>query len=170
MEKVEELNKTLWDDFEPEPIVISERYYFYKRVQKEDETLAEYIAAIRKLAINCEFKGFLDEAIRDKFVCGLHNAGIRKKLLTEKNLTLKTAIDIGKSMKCAERESKSMEQELKDTHSHKLTNQGKRKEKRRCFCQRNAFARTVLPNNVFARKRACQKNAFARKGLWPERS
>ena len=83
--KVEDLNKILSDHFAPRYIVIAERYRFYKRIQMEGETLTEYIAELRKLALYCDFKEFLDQALRDKFVCGLRDAGIRKKLLPEKN-------------------------------------------------------------------------------------
>ena len=84
--KVEELNAILHDHFEPKPILIAEPYKFYARVQKGHETLYVYVADLRRLAIHWDFETFMDEALRDKFVCGLKDSGIRKRLLTEKNL------------------------------------------------------------------------------------
>ena len=37
------------------------------------------------------FRGYRDEAIRDRFVCGLRNRAIQRKLLGEAELTLKLA-------------------------------------------------------------------------------
>ena len=57
---------------EPKTIVIAERCKFYKRNQKEGETIASYIAEIRRLARKCEFKDYLNTALRDQLVCGLY--------------------------------------------------------------------------------------------------
>ena len=51
------------------PIVIAERHKFYERCQKEDENLSEYISSLQKLTEHCNFNNFLDEAVRDKYVC-----------------------------------------------------------------------------------------------------
>lgn len=36
-----------------------------------------------KLAASCKFDKFLDEALRDRFLCGLKSAAIQNKLLAE---------------------------------------------------------------------------------------
>ena len=36
---------------------------------------------------HCEFGDFLNDALCDKLVCGMNNSSIRKRLLTEKDLT-----------------------------------------------------------------------------------
>ena len=56
----------------PKPIKIAKRFRFYKRQQEPSEKMADYIAELRRLATTCEFGTFLDEALRDKFVCGLY--------------------------------------------------------------------------------------------------
>ena len=70
----------------PQPILIAKRYKFCTRDQKQDESVSEYIAELRKLSLYCEFKAFLDDALRDKFVCGFKKSNIRRRLLTEKAL------------------------------------------------------------------------------------
>ena len=65
--------------FEPKPLIISERFVFNKRQQKSEETVADYVAALRKLSIHCKFGDFLDDALRDRFVCGLRSEGMQKK-------------------------------------------------------------------------------------------
>ena len=49
---------------------------------------------LRHLACTCNFGSFLEEAIRDRLVCRMTSHSTQKKLLTEKNLTLQSVIDI----------------------------------------------------------------------------
>ena len=57
--------------FQLKRLVIAERFHFRKRVQASDESIAEFDAALRKLAIHCEFGGMLEEILSDRVVCGL---------------------------------------------------------------------------------------------------
>jgi len=56
---------------------------------------------LRRLARTCEFGQFLEEALHDRFVCGLNNSSIQKKLSSEKNLTLQRAVDIAMAAEMA---------------------------------------------------------------------
>ena len=78
-----ELTETLTDHFEPKPLVIAERFYFYSRSQKAGESIAEFVAELHRLAAHCEFRDYLNEALRDWFVCGLLHGGIQHRLLSE---------------------------------------------------------------------------------------
>ena len=42
---------------------------------------------------HCEFGQFLEDAVRDKFVCGMINSSMRKRLLTDEDFTLE---EVGK--------------------------------------------------------------------------
>ena len=88
--------------FEPEPIVIAERFNFYKRDQKSGESIPNFVADLRRLAANCKFGTHLNDALRDRFVCGLHSESVQKKLLLEKNLTMATAVELAISVQSAE--------------------------------------------------------------------
>ena len=57
--------------FEPKPLMIAERFHFHRRAQAEGESIKEYMAELRMLTTHCEFGAFLDEALRDRLVCGL---------------------------------------------------------------------------------------------------
>jgi RNase H-fold protein (predicted Holliday junction resolvase) len=54
------LSKILKEHYEPKPIVIAERYHFHHRNQKPDETIAEYIAELKRLTTHCEFGPYLE--------------------------------------------------------------------------------------------------------------
>ena len=79
--------------FEPKRTVIVERYHFHKRDQAAGESIADYEAALRNLATHCAFAAYLDEALRDRFVCGIRDDSIRRRLLSERDLTLTQAIE-----------------------------------------------------------------------------
>ena len=53
-----------------------------------------------------QFQEFLNDAVRDKFVCGLNKKGIREHLLAEKTLTLETALDLVQRLEYEEAEGK----------------------------------------------------------------
>ena len=110
---VEELFETLKEHLKRQPIVIVARYKFYCRDQKENETINDYVGALRKLTLNCIFRECLDEALRNRFVCGLINCSIHRRLLPEQTLTLKIAIDLAKTLESLEVEPKLMNTEIK---------------------------------------------------------
>ena len=71
---LEELKASLTNHFKPKTLVIAERFRFYRRTQIVGESVAEFVlAALRKLSIHCKFGDFLDEALRDRLVCGLRD-------------------------------------------------------------------------------------------------
>lgn len=84
--------------YEPQPLVIAERFYFHKRNQAVNESIADYMAALCQLATHCVFANFLDDALRDCLVWGLCSTMIQKWLLSERNLTLMTALRLAQSM------------------------------------------------------------------------
>ena len=55
------------------------------------------MAELRKLSTYCEFGTHLNDALRDRFVCGLRSGSVQKKLLTETTLTLESAIKTAKT-------------------------------------------------------------------------
>ena len=88
-----EIVDTLAQHVDPKPIIIAERYKFHKAEQEESESVRQYLAKLQKLAETCEFGAYREEAIRDRFVCGLRSQAIQRKLLAEATLTLQTAVE-----------------------------------------------------------------------------
>ena len=50
----DELTDLLEQQYKAKPLVIAERFYFGQRNQKEGETIAKYVAELRRLSANCD--------------------------------------------------------------------------------------------------------------------
>ena len=68
-----ELFSALKRHYNPQPLVIAERFYFQCKSQRSSESAFKFVAKLRKLGTSCKFGDFLNEALRDRFVCGLHS-------------------------------------------------------------------------------------------------
>ena len=110
----EQITTVLKAHFEPKPITIAERFHFHRRQQGENENIAEYVAELRHLASMCEFNDYLNQALRDRLVCGLRHEAMQKRLLTESKLTLTKAIEIAQSLEAAEQNSQQIKEPLQE--------------------------------------------------------
>ena len=108
---LERLVATLKKHYEPSKVVIAERFHFHRREQQAEESIAEFLAALRRLATHCQFGDHLEDSLRDRLVCGLRSESIQKKLLSEADLTLQRALEIAQGMESAERNAKALQQE-----------------------------------------------------------
>ena len=104
----DELVSILKKHYDPEPIIIAERFHFYRRGQGTSESIGDYLANLRRLASRCKFGAFLEEALRDRLVCGMQSEGTQKVLLTKANLTLEKALEISQGMEAATIKSKEL--------------------------------------------------------------
>uniref|UniRef100_A0A1X7SIH3 Retrotransposon gag domain-containing protein n=1 Tax=Amphimedon queenslandica TaxID=400682 RepID=A0A1X7SIH3_AMPQE len=84
---VDELLEVLKAHFSKKRVTIAERYRFYNRSQQAGESAVQYAAELRQLAIHCRFDTFLDQALRDRFVCGLRDTAAQRKLLSGEDQT-----------------------------------------------------------------------------------
>ncbi|KAK0045371.1 hypothetical protein Bpfe_025234 [Biomphalaria pfeifferi] len=105
----EELCKLLNNHHSPPPLKIMEIFKFHNRIQEDNETINEFITAIKALSEYCNFSPALLESLRDRFVCGLKDVNIQKRLLQEANLTLLTAINIATAMETAKRDAEQIQ-------------------------------------------------------------
>ena len=95
--------KILEKHYNPKPLEIAQSFHFGTPKQESGESISDYILALRRLAVHCNYGEFLDRALRDRFVCGLSNAKIQNKLLNSEELTFEKACRVAKSMEMAER-------------------------------------------------------------------
>ena len=78
-------------------------YHFDTRCQAANETVSDYIVALKKLSINCGFgdETQLNKRLRNRLVVGLSEDSIRNRLLAETDMSWKRACEIGVQMDVA---------------------------------------------------------------------
>ena len=70
---LDELYGIVKEHLAPAPSSIMQRYTFNARSQKEGESVAEFVAELRRIAQHCEFGTVLEDLLRDRLVCGLRD-------------------------------------------------------------------------------------------------
>ena len=105
-----------------------ESYRFNKCDQTETENIESYVTRLRQLVKGCNYGELSDRMIRDRIVAGIRDDELRKKLLEERELTLKLAVD-----KCKIHESSNKQLQGMGTHNEvhfvKTKYKGSAKEK-----------------------------------------
>ena len=120
----------------PKPSAIVQRFRFNSRVQRPGESIADFVAELRRLSPDCEFGATLSEMLRDRLVCGVREERVQRRLLQEVKLTFDDALRIARSMETASKNAEKIsrvpttlrdeEQEVHQTQS-KTNTQGKPK-------------------------------------------
>ncbi|XP_014834021.1 PREDICTED: uncharacterized protein K02A2.6-like [Poecilia mexicana] len=123
---------TLQKHLNPAPLVIAERFRFHKRNQTKDESISEYMAELRKLSQHCDFKTGLDDALRDRLVCGMHCTSTQKRLLSEKELDLKKALELAISMETAAKGASELQKKSLENEVHQMSLYRKKQNCYRC--------------------------------------
>ena len=95
----EELAQTLSSHYSPTPSEVIQRFRFNSRCRQAGESVAAYVADLRRLAEFCNFGTTLNKMIRDRLVSGMNSEGIQKKLLGERDLTYERALAIAQDLK-----------------------------------------------------------------------
>jgi len=80
-----------------------ERSTFNRAKQQAEESIEQFTTRLRKLSLYCEYRNTVDEHIRDKIIDGCSSQKLRYKLLTEENVFLQKAIELGKMKENADR-------------------------------------------------------------------
>ena len=108
---LDELTATLRAHFEPKPSLITERFHFHKRDQAAGESIADYVAELRRLASRCSFPtDYLDETLRDRFVCGLRSDRIQTSLLSLDDMSLTNVVTKAMGLETAYRDAQALKQ------------------------------------------------------------
>ena len=98
-----EIIQLVKDHVEPKPTVIVQRFTYHSRSRKQEESIAAYVNALKKISEHCQFGDTLQDMLRDRLVCGINDVRIQRRLLSEPDLTYKRAFDLAQAMEVAER-------------------------------------------------------------------
>ncbi|KYN40815.1 hypothetical protein ALC56_04705 [Trachymyrmex septentrionalis] len=80
--------------FNPPKKEVVERYNFFTRAKKQNESIEQYINILKEKAKNCNFNDMLDSMIRDKIILETHDKILRKKFFEADNLDLSKLVAI----------------------------------------------------------------------------
>ena len=92
----------------PRPSCIVQRFKFNTCKREQRETVAEYVAKLRKLSEHCEYNDILEDMLRDRLVCGINDERIQRRLLAEHDLGFKKAFEIAQGMETAAKNSRDL--------------------------------------------------------------
>ena len=101
-----ELVELVKKHYNPRPSGITQRFKFNSRVQQPGETVAEYVAELRKVSEHCDFKDTLEDMPRDRLVWGIADPRIQHRLLAEDKLTFTKAQELAQAMELAAKDIK----------------------------------------------------------------
>ncbi len=113
---LDELFVLLTSHFEPRIAVIAERFCFYQRLQREGETVANYMTELRRLSKHCDFGDYLDTALMDQLVCGLYHEAVQRKILAESELTFTKELHIAQAAETARDETHALREIPQSNH------------------------------------------------------
>nr|XP_037280443.1 uncharacterized protein LOC119173760 [Rhipicephalus microplus] len=103
-----ELLATLRSHFSPAPSTLMERFRFNNRSRRDGETLGKFVAALRGLASGCAFREQLDSLHRDRFVCGINDPAMQKRLLELPDPSLDDAVKAALAKEAAAKDASEL--------------------------------------------------------------
>ena len=107
--------KRLEHYFRPSVNIFTERHRFESRAQRQDESIEEYVSALRDIMANCEFTN-ADERLRDQIINKTCVPRIRERVMGEKKVPdLQQTIAIAKQVELSIKDNKLFKRESGDT-------------------------------------------------------
>ena len=103
------LVKLLKDYYNPKPSPIVQRFHFNSRSRSPNESVTVYVAALRDLALKCDYGDQLQEMLRDRLVCGVNHKGIQRRLLAETDLSYDRAYSLALAAEASERDAEALQ-------------------------------------------------------------
>jgi len=112
--RYDDLVKMLQEYYAPAPLEIAENFTFHQRKQQDDESVQQYVAALRKLSIHCKFGDYLNTALRNQLVFGLRSIKAQSRLLEKSDLDFDEAVRIAATMELSDKSSAQMKDTTTD--------------------------------------------------------
>ena len=104
-----ELVSLVQEHYSPKPSVSVQRFEFNSCVRQQGESVADFVAALRRLTEHCEFGDTLNDMLCDRVVCGINDGGIQRHLLAESKLTYKKVLELALSLESADRDARDLQ-------------------------------------------------------------
>ena len=114
--------KELWElaaaHFHPQPSLAVQRFRFNSRTRQAGESVAAYLAELKKLSEHCDFGDSLNDMLRDRIVCGIQDQRTQRRLLAETDLTFKRAFEEAQAIDSADKQVYELQYSRKaDVHA-----------------------------------------------------
>lgn len=98
----EQLIQVFNEHFKCQQSPFAARFLFYSSRKEDGETVAQWAARLRGLAVGCEFGAELKVCLRDKFLFGFGKGPVLDRLMEEKiNVTFEKMVEIALSKMAA---------------------------------------------------------------------
>ena len=110
------LVEVLGKHFNPAQSVIMQSFKFNTWARKESESVATYVAELKRLGEHCEFGENFNEMVRDWLVCGVNDLRIQNRLLQESTLTFTKAFKIAQSVEAAAKDAAGLQNSFQFLH------------------------------------------------------
>ena len=85
----------------PKRNISYEQYIFMSRKQKKNESIDDFVVAIRNLVKHCNYEQLTDSLVRDAIIMGINNRKTQECLLRENKPSLDMCINIVRAAKRA---------------------------------------------------------------------
>ena len=134
----DDLVKTMKDHQNPKPSEIVQRFKFHTCVRKSNQTVGVFVAELRRLSEHCNFGDKLEDALRDRIVCGIQDERIQRRLLAETTLTFTKALEIAQSMETAAKNTADLQGSVPTLSENSSVNKVTEEKKAECYrCKGN---------------------------------
>ena len=95
--KYDTINAKFEEYFSPRRNEIYERSLFHSRKQGASESIEQYYNDFYELLLKCNYpESVTNDMLRDRFVLGLNDRDMQRKLFMEQSLTVKTVVDMAR--------------------------------------------------------------------------
>lgn len=158
----------LSEHFNPRPSKFVQRFKFNRRDQLPNETLADYLAELRRLSEHCEFTD-LEEMLLDRLICGMRDERLQRRLLADADLTFKKVKDAALADESAYKNISELKANYNTGQQVESTiNKQQESIKRQCFrCNGSHLPGTCT--HIQTECRYCKKNWSRRRSLFQEK-
>lgn len=70
-----------FETYGPEINLLYERYQFFQRCQRSEESLLEYVEDVKRLAKSCAFDTLEESLVRDRVIFGIRDVELKEEII-----------------------------------------------------------------------------------------